>query len=134
RTHPLDVRAAIEAAAEAGVAIECCAFIGSSPIRRYAEGWSLDTMLASVEASVSALVKERLPVMFVTEDTTRADPETLVKLYDAAIGSGAKRICASDTVGHATPNGVAELLRFIRTDVVRGRDVKVDYHGHNDRG
>jgi 2-isopropylmalate synthase len=72
--------------------------------------------------------------MFVTEDTTRADPETLVKLYDTAIGCGATRICASDTVGHATPEGVRNLLTFIRDEVVRGRDVRIDYHGHNDRG
>jgi len=73
-------------------------------------------------------------VMFVTEDTTRADPETLVTLYDTAIAAGAGRICVSDTCGHATPEGVRNLLTFIRDDVVRGRDVKIDYHGHNDRG
>ncbi len=134
RTHPLDVKAAIAAAHDAGVAIEACAFIGSSPIRRFAEDWSLDTMLRSVEESVAALVKAGLPVMFVTEDTTRADAETLLKLYDTAIASGAKRICASDTVGHATPEGVRNLLSFLRHDVIRGRDVKLDYHGHNDRG
>jgi len=134
RTHPLDVGGAIRAAAEAGVAIETCAFIGSSPIRRYAEDWSLDTMLKNVETSVSSLVKERLPVMFVTEDTTRADPETLLKLYETAIGAGATRICFSDTVGHATPDGVRNLLAFARDEVVRGRAVKIDYHGHNDRG
>jgi 2-isopropylmalate synthase len=134
RTHPDDVRGAIQASTEAGVAIESCTFIGSSPIRRFAEDWKLDTMLKSVEESVSTLVKAGLPVMFVTEDTTRADPETLVKLYDVAIGSGAARICASDTCGHATPEGVRNLLTFIREEVVRGRDVKVDYHGHNDRG
>lgn len=134
RTHPLDVKAAIQAAQESGVAIEACAFIGSSPIRRFAEDWSLDTMLRSVEESVTALVNAGLPVMFVTEDTTRADAETLLKLYDVAIASGAKRICASDTVGHATPEGVRNLLTFLRRDVIRGRDVKLDYHGHNDRG
>ncbi|HZP96878.1 MAG TPA: LeuA family protein [Candidatus Limnocylindria bacterium] len=134
RTHPADVQGAIRAAQESGVAIEACAFIGSSPIRRYAESWSLDTMLRNVEESVAALVKAGLPVMFVTEDTTRADAETLVKLYEVAIGCGAKRICASDTVGHATPEGVRNLLSFIRADIIRGRDVLLDYHGHNDRG
>src|SRR5207249_1745002 len=103
-------------------------------IRRFAEDWSLDTMLRSVETSVTTLVKAGLPVMFVTEDTTRADPETLRTLYDVAIGAGAKRICVSDTTGHATPEGVRNLLTFVRDDVVRGRAVKVDYHGHNDRG
>ena len=134
RTHPSDVAAAIRAATEAGVAIEACAFIGSSPIRRFAEDWSLDTMLRNVEESVAALVKAGLSVMFVTEDTTRADAETLAKLYETAIGAGAARICASDTVGHATPEGVRNLLTFLRTDVINGRKVALDYHGHNDRG
>ena len=134
RTHPDDVRGAIEAATESGVAIEACAFIGSSPIRRFAEDWTLETMLKSVETSVAALARAGLPVMFVTEDTTRADPETLVRLYDTAIGLGAKRICVSDTVGHATPEGVRNLLTFVRDEIVRDRAVKVDYHGHNDRG
>ena len=134
RTHPADVKSAIQAAQESGVAIEACAFIGSSPIRRFAEDWSLDTMLRNVEESVAALTRAGLPVMFVTEDTTRADPETLVKLYDVAIGAGAARICASDTVGHATPEGVRNLLTFLRKDVIRGRKITLDYHGHNDRG
>ena len=134
RTHPDDVGSAIEASVEAGVAIECCAFIGSSPIRRFAEDWSLDSMRRSVETSVATLVKAGLPVMFVTEDTTRADPETLVTLYDTAIAAGAKRICVSDTCGHATPEGVRNVLTFVRDEVVRGRTVNVDYHGHNDRG
>jgi 2-isopropylmalate synthase len=134
RTHPLDVKGAIAAAEESGVAIEACTFIGSSPIRRFAEDWAIDTMLRNVEDSVTALVNAGLPVMFVTEDTTRADAETLAKLYETAIGCGAKRICASDTVGHATPEGVRNLLTFLRRDVIRGRDVLLDYHGHNDRG
>jgi len=57
-----------------------------------------------------------------------------VKLYDTAIAAGAARICASDTVGHATPEGVRNLLTFLRDDVIRGRNVTLDYHGHNDRG
>jgi isopropylmalate/homocitrate/citramalate synthase len=134
RTHPDDVRAAIEASVEAGIPIESCTFIGSSPIRRFAEDWKIDAMLRSVEASVATLVKAGLPVMFVTEDTTRADPETLRKLYDTAIAAGAKRICVSDTCGHATPEGVRNLLAFVRDEIVRGRDVKIDFHGHNDRG
>src|SRR5256714_2328265 len=134
RTHPDDVRAAIEASTEAGLAIESCTFIGSSPIRRFAEDWKIDTMLKSVETSVATLVKAGLPVMFVTEDTTRADPETLERLYEAAIGAGAKRICVSDTCGHATPEGVRNVLAFVRDEIVRGRDVKIDFHGHHDRG
>ncbi len=134
RTYPADIQGAIRASAESGVAIETCAFIGSSSIRRVAESWSVDVMRKQVEESVALAVKNGLPVMFVTEDTTRADPETLVTLYETAIGAGAKRICASDTVGHATPEGVRNLLTFLHAEIIKGRDVKLDYHGHNDRG
>lgn len=136
RTHPADIQAGIQAAVESGVAIEQSAFIGSSPIRRYAEDWQLDTMLRNVEASVSAVTKAGLPCMFVTEDTTRADPETLQRLYTTAIENGARRICVSDTVGHATPEGVRNLLTFVRDEIVRPtrERVEIDFHGHNDRG
>lgn len=136
RTHPADIGAGIAAALEAGVAIEQCAFIGSSPIRRYAEDWQLDTMLRLVEESVNAVTKAGLPCMFVTEDTTRADAGTLKRLYTVAIENGARRICASDTVGHATPEGVRNLLTFLRQEVIAPsrEPVKLDYHGHNDRG
>lgn len=136
RTHPADVQGAIEASVESGVPIETCAFIGSSPIRRYAEDWSLDGMLKNVETAVSMATKAGLPVMFVTEDTTRADPETLRRLYAVAIENGARRLCVSDTVGHATPEGVRNVLAFMREEVIApsGEAVKLDYHGHNDRG
>jgi 2-isopropylmalate synthase len=73
--------------------------------------------------------------MYVTEDTTRAQPETLRKLYTTAIEAGARRICVADTVGHATPNGVRSLIRFLRQVVhATGEAVKIDWHGHRDRG
>jgi len=136
RTLPGDVQAAIEASVDSGVPIEACTFIGSSPIRRYAEDWSLDGMLRNVEAAVSMAVRAGLPVMFVTEDTTRADPETLKALYGIAIECGARRVCVSDTVGHATPEGVRNVLTFVRDEIIEpsGESVSLDYHGHNDRG
>jgi 2-isopropylmalate synthase len=118
------------------MAIEAATFIGSSPIRQYAEDWTLDRMLRTSEEAVTFAVKEGLPVMYVTEDTTRAKPETLEALYGAAIRCGARRICLADTVGFATPSGVQNLVRFIRQEVVApsGEDVKIDWHGHRDRG
>lgn len=136
RTVLADVEPAARISQKTGVPLEVCAFIGSSPIRLYAEGWSLDTMLRTAEESVGFCVKEGLPVMFVTEDTTRADRETLKALYGHAIGWGARRICLSDTVGHATPSGVRALIRFVRREIVdpSGANVKLDWHGHRDRG
>jgi 2-isopropylmalate synthase len=73
-------------------------------------------------------------VMYVTEDTTRADPDTLRAIYQCAIRSGAKRICIADTVGHATPAGAAALVKFV-AQVIResGGEVGIDWHGHRDR-
>lgn len=136
RTVVADVRPIAEISQAVGIPIEACTFIGSSPIRRYAEGWTLDRMLRTCEEAVTFAVGEGLPVMMVTEDTTRADPEVLKALYGRAIEWGAKRLCIADTVGHATPAGARAVVRFVLEEIVApsGEDVEVDWHGHRDRG
>ncbi|MDP9347744.1 MAG: 2-isopropylmalate synthase, partial [Gemmatimonadota bacterium] len=126
----------VDVSQRVGIAIEAATFIGSSPIRQYAEDWTLDRMLRATEDAVGFAVSEGLPVMYVTEDTTRAHPDTLKALYGTAIRCGARRICLADTVGHATPQGVRQLVRFVREEIVEpsGEDVKIDWHGHRDRG
>ncbi|HSG07134.1 MAG TPA: LeuA family protein [Longimicrobiales bacterium] len=136
RTVVADVRPVAEISQEVGIPIEVCTFIGSSPIRQYAEGWTLDRMLKTSEEAVTFAVREGLPVMMVTEDTTRARPEVLKALYGKAIEWGAKRLCLADTVGHATPDGTRALVRFVIDEIVgpSGESVEVDWHGHRDRG
>jgi 2-isopropylmalate synthase len=135
RTLKADIDPVIEISQQTGVAIECCTFIGSSPIRQYAEGWNVDWICRTSEEAVSYAVARGAPVMYVTEDTTRARPETLERLYTTAIEAGAARICLADTVGHATPDGARNLVRWAKRLVERtGADVKVDWHGHRDRG
>ncbi len=136
RTVIADVEPIARISHELGIPIEACTFIGSSPIRQFAEDWTLDKMLRVSEKAVRFAVGEGLPVMFVTEDTTRARPETVKALYENAIRWGARRICLADTVGHATPDGVKRLVQFVREEVVTpsGEDVKIDWHGHRDRG
>ena len=136
RTVIADVQPIVEISQQAGIAIEAATFIGSSPIRQYAEDWTLDQMLETSEKAVSYAVRNGLPVMFVTEDTTRARPDTLKALYGHAISWGARRLCLADTVGHATPDGVRRLVRFVKDEIVgpSGQDVKLDWHGHRDRG
>jgi 2-isopropylmalate synthase len=136
RTVVSDVEPVARIAQEVGLPIEVATFIGSSPIRQYAEDWTIDRMLRASEDAVTFAVREGLPVMFVTEDTTRAAPETLIALYTNAIQWGARRICLADTVGHATPAGVRALVRFAREAIIApsGEDVKLDWHGHRDRG
>jgi 2-isopropylmalate synthase len=134
RTVIADVEPIVRISDEVGIRLEAATFIGSSPIRQYAEDWTLERMLQATEEAVTFAVRHDLPVMYVTEDTTRALPETLRALYGAALNCGATRICLADTVGHATPDGVRALVRFVRDEIVRGKPVKVDWHGHRDRG
>jgi isopropylmalate/homocitrate/citramalate synthase len=136
RTVRADIEPIARISHETGVPIEACTFIGSSPIRQYAEDWTLERMLKATEDAVRFATGEGLSVMYVTEDTTRARPDTLKALYTRAIECGAARVCLADTVGFATPAGVRQLVRFIRGEVIAptGRDVKLDWHGHRDRG
>jgi 2-isopropylmalate synthase len=135
RTLRADIEPIVRIANEVGIPIEAACFIGSSPIRQYAENWELDRLLAHTEEAVRFIAESGLPAMYVTEDSTRARPETLRRLYTAAIECGARRVVLTDTVGHATPSGVRALLTFMKQVVAdTGEDVKIDWHGHSDRG
>ena len=134
RTVIADIRPVVEISQRVGLPIECCTFIGSSPVRQYAEGWSLDQLLRLTEEAIGFAVREGLPVMYVTEDTTRAHPDTLRQLYSTAIRAGASRVCVADTVGHAIPSGAAAVVAFIAGVVEEcGGGVGIDWHGHRDR-
>ena len=135
RTHENDIRPVAEISQKVGIPIEVCTFIGSSPIRQFAEDWDIDWLVQQTEKAVKFAVSENLPVMMVTEDTIRAKPEDVEKLYRTAIEAGAKRVCVCDTVGHATPWGARNLVRFVRNLVDEiDPTVGVDWHGHSDRG
>lgn len=135
RTVKADIDPIIEASQKSGISIQACTFIGSSPIRQYAEGWTIDKLLSFTDDAVSYATRNGLDVMFVTEDTTRAHPDDVRRLYQTAIRAGARRVCLSDTVGHATPEGAQRLVTFMTGVIAEtGAEVKIDWHGHNDRG
>lgn len=135
RTHKNDITPIIEISQRAGIPIEACTFIGSSPVRFYAENWTLDQLLQMTEEAVSYAVGAGLPCMFVTEDTTRANPETIRALYSTAIRAGARAVCVCDTVGHSTPDGARAVVSFVRKLIdEQGEKVRLDWHGHQDRG
>ena len=136
RTHENDIRPIADIVDKTGLRIEAATFIGSSPIRRFTEGWSDDFLLTTTQKAVKYAVSLGLDVMYVTEDTSRCDPQTVKLLYTTAIECGARAVCICDTAGHATPMGAFALVRFVLEEVVKpsGEKIRVDWHGHSDRG
>jgi len=136
RTVEADIRPIAEISQRVGIAIEAATFLVSSPIRRLVEDWTVDHLERTTEKAVKFAVEHNLPSMYVTEDTIRTDPATVKRLYSTAIRTGARAIVLCDTVGHATPQGAYNLIKFAIEEVVRpsGEKIRVDWHGHNDRG
>jgi len=136
RTLEVDIKPVAEISQRTGLPLEASTFLGSSAIRMYTEGWGVDKLLQPTESAVKFAIANNLPVMFVTEDTTRAEPETVKRIYLTACRHGAQRICIADTVGHATPAGARAIVRFLRRELDGAgfQKVKIDWHGHNDRG
>ena len=135
RTMVQDIQPIVEVSQKTGLPLEVYTFIGSSPIRQYAENWDLDHIQSTMEKAISFAVKEGMQVSFVTEDTTRSRPDHLDRLFRHAINLGCRRLVLCDTVGHVTPDGIFNLIGWVQ-GLIRGTgvDVKIDWHGHNDRG
>jgi 2-isopropylmalate synthase len=136
RTVENDIRPIVEISQRAGIAIEAATFLGSSPIRRLVEDWTVEHLERTTEHAVKFAVEHGLPSMYVTEDTIRTDPGTVKRLYTTAVRNGARAVVLCDTVGHATPQGAYNLVQFVIREVVQpsGEKIRVDWHGHNDRG
>jgi len=136
RTHKNDIKPIIEISERVGRPIEAATFLGSSPIRRLVEDWTVEHLERITEEAVKFAAGAGLPVMYVTEDTIRTDPSTVKKLYSTAIRSGARAIVLCDTVGHAIPRGTYSLVRFAVEEIVKpsSETIRIDWHGHNDRG
>jgi 2-isopropylmalate synthase len=137
RTVISDIEPVVEMSQKAGMPIEVCAFIGSSEIRQFTESWDLALLLKRSREALEFAEKNNLTVMYVTEDTTRAHPQTVQALYSQAVELGAKRVCVCDTVGHSDPNGAYNVVQFVK-HVLQGigmeEQVGIDWHGHRDRG
>jgi 2-isopropylmalate synthase len=136
RTVEADIRPIAEISQRVGIAIEAATFLGSSPIRRLVEDWTVDHLERTTEKAVKFAVDHNLPSMYVTEDTIRTDRDTIKRLYTTAIRTGARAIVLCDTVGHATPQGAYNLINFAVDEIVKpsGQEIRIDWHGHNDRG
>ena len=139
RTLMQDIEPLVEMQQNHGIPIQASAFLGTSPIRQYTEGWTMEKLISTMEKAVSYAVENEVPVMFVTEDTTRSNPDDVKAIYHRAMELGVRRLCVCDTCGHVTPNGVKKLLNFIDEEVIKDggykrNEIEVNWHGHQDRG
>jgi len=135
RTLEVDIVPMVEITQKTGVPIEACLFTGASPIRQYTESWTLDDLRERTRKAIAFAVREGLEVMYVTEDTIRSSPETLRLLLSVAVEEGAHRVCLCDTVGTAIPEGVLNLVSWVKLLLESlGGDIGIDWHGHRDRG
>ena len=135
RTLEADIRPIAEIQQRTGLSLESAVFLGSSQIRLLVEDWDVKKLLKLTIDAVEYAKKQGLRVMYVTEDTTRTHPEIVDQLYRAAIEHGATRVVVCDTVGHSTPHGVRNLVRFVKELIKKTNPaVKLDWHGHRDRG
>ncbi|MCH1481493.1 MAG: LeuA family protein [Candidatus Poseidoniaceae archaeon] len=139
RTLMNDIEPLVQMQQQHGMEIQASAFLGTSPIRQYTEGWTMEKLISTMEKAVSYAVENEVPVMFVTEDTTRSNPEDVKAIYQRAMELGVRRLCVCDTCGHVTPNGVKKLLNFIDEEVIKDggyhrNQIEVNWHGHQDRG
>lgn len=136
RTLKVDIEPIAEVTQLTGVPIEAALFIGSSPIRQYAEEWELDQILRHSREAIAFAVREGLTVMYVTEDSVRSSPDHLRVLLTAAVEAGAKRLCLCDTCGAATPEAVYNLVCWVKELLsdLGAHEIGIDWHGHRDRG
>lgn len=135
RTHQADIAPIADVQQKVGIPITAYCFLGTSPVRQLVEDWSLDRLKFTTHEALSFAIKQGLKVAFVTEDTTRSDPNTLGVLFSHALSLGVERLVLCDTVGHATPDGVMALVGFAKNIVKQsGSSAALDWHGHNDRG
>jgi 2-isopropylmalate synthase len=136
RTVVEDLAPIAEVAQRSGVPVVAHAFVGASALRQWTEGWDEAFLRRATRRAVQFARKQGLEVAFVTEDTIRAAPERLERLFRTALDAGATRLVLCDTVGHASPDGARALVRWTRR-LVDGwglASVRLEWHGHNDRG
>ena len=110
-------------------------FIGTSPLhRKYQMGIDEAEVLERVTASVARARSYTDDVEWSAMDATRTDDDVLCRCVEAAIKAGATTVNIPDTVGYATHDEFAGLIRMILSRVPGSEKVVFSTHCHNDLG
>ena len=110
-------------------------FLATSPTHmQYKLKMSEQEVLEAIAQMVAHARNLSPQVEFSAEDAMRSDPAFLAKAVDAAIRSGAQVINIPDTVGYATPDEMAAMIRYLKQNVNKIDTVTLSVHCHNDLG
>ena len=111
-------------------------FVGTSPLHRGMVSWakSPQEILERAVYAVKAACSFCADVEFSPMDASRTEKEFLAEIIAATIEAGATTINVPDTVGYATPEEWAALMRWLYEKVPALRDVVLSVHCHDDLG
>ena len=106
-------------------------FLATSDIHmQYKLNMSRQQVLKNSVWAVDYAKKHGLHVEFSAEDATRSDREFMETVFKAVAEAGADRLDIPDTVGYATPEYIAELVRSTKL----ATNVPISMHCHDDLG
>ncbi len=121
----------IDAVADTG-APEVAVFIGTSPeLMKYSLRMNSGEALEKIADSVEYARKRGLFVHAVSEDSTRSDPDFVLRFFKTAVEAGAKGIVVCDTLGVSTPEKTKQLAQIVRRSI---RIESYSVHCHDDLG
>ncbi|MEA4824930.1 MAG: 2-isopropylmalate synthase [Clostridiaceae bacterium] len=134
RANEKDIDAAFDAVRHAASPL-IHTFISTSPIHMsYKLKMTPEQVLEKTATMVAYAKKKCSAVEFSAEDATRSDWNFLAKIFKAAITAGATVINVPDTVGYTTPEEMAELIRYLKSNVENIDEAIISVHCHNDLG
>jgi len=134
RANRADIDAVVEGIREAARP-RIHTFIATSPIHmEHKLRMTPDQVYEATVDSVRHARRFAADVEFSAEDASRSDPEFLCRVFDGAIAAGATTINVPDTVGYATPEEYAALIRSLIERIPTSDKVVWSVHCHDDLG
>lgn len=116
--------------------LEALIFMGTAPMRRLVQGWTLDKILERLGNSTAEAVKAGIPVIGATEHTTQTPPHELKEIIKVQVLNGASSFCIADTIGIARPGGAHRITKFVKNTLMElgTPQLPIEWHGHRDLG
>ncbi|MGA2068569.1 MAG: 2-isopropylmalate synthase [Thermoguttaceae bacterium] len=110
-------------------------FLATSAIHReFKLKMDMESIIRHAVEGVQRAVGYCPNVEFSPEDASRTEADFLCRVVEAAIRAGARTVNIPDTVGYATPDQMANVIRTLRNRVPNIDQAVISVHCHNDLG